>query len=433
MKLTSDRRNFFLGFLALVSLAFLAILVPFYSALMWAVILAMLFAPMQRALMRRMPQCPNTATFITLGAVIMMVIIPVIGLTMSLVNQGAEIYGRIRSGELNFGAYLAKIIDATPGWLHRMLDAQGLLDLPSIQRRLADSGSEIGQFLASQAVNIGQNTADVLASTGVLLYVLFFLLRDGGQLAAMFYRAIPLEDEPKNHLLGKFSAVVKATVKGNVAVAIVQGVLGGIILWALGIKGVILWSVVMAFLSLLPAVGSGLIWGPIALYFLATGATWQGVVLLAYGVGVIGMVDNVLRPVLVGKNTKMPDYVVLVSTIGGMLLFGLNGFVIGPLIAALFMAAWDLYVSPDRDRDEEVHEALENGELPAQVALTVEDAPKEALLEARAQLARAKAEEAAEAAAEVEAEVKNAKARKDGEDAGKSADRPRASEEGDRA
>ena len=274
---------------------------------------------------------------------------------------------------------------------------------------------------------------DVLASTGVLLYVLFFLLRDGGQLAAMFYRAIPLEDEPKNHLLGKFSAVVKATVKGNVAVAIVQGVLGGIILWALGIKGVILWSVVMAFLSLLPAVGSGLIWGPIALYFLATGATWQGVVLLAYGVGVIGMVDNVLRPVLVGKNTKMPDYVVLVSTIGGMSLFGLNGFVIGPLIAALFMAAWDLYVSPDRDRDEEVHEALENGELPAQVALTVEDAPKEALLEARAQLARAKAEEAAEAAAEVEAEVKNAKARKEEEDAGKSAGKPRASEEGDRA
>jgi len=156
MKLTSDRRNFFLGFLALVSLAFLAILVPFYSALMWAVILAMLFAPMQRALMRRMPQRPNTATFITLGAVIMMVIIPVIGLTMSLVNQGAEIYGRIRSGELNFGAYLAKIIEAMPGWLHRMLDAQGLLDLPSIQRRLADSGSEIGQFLASQAVNIGQ-------------------------------------------------------------------------------------------------------------------------------------------------------------------------------------------------------------------------------------------------------------------------------------
>ena len=422
MKLASDRRNFFMGFLTLVTLAFLAILLPFYSALMWAVILAMLFAPVQRALMRRMPRRANTATLVTLSAVILMVIIPVIGLTMSLVNQGAQIYGRIRSGELNFGAYLGKIIEAMPGWLHRMLDAQGLLDLPSIQQRLAESSSEIGQFLASQAVNIGQNTVHILASTGVLLYVLFFLLRDGGQLAAMFYRAIPLEDEPKNHLLGKFAAVIKATVKGNVAVAIVQGALGGIILWALGIQGVILWSVVMAFLSLLPAVGSGLIWGPIALYFLATGATWQGVVLLAYGVGVIGMVDNVLRPVLVGKNTKMPDYVVLVSTIGGMSLFGLNGFVIGPMIAALFMAAWDLYVAPDRDRDDDVLDALENGELPAQVALTVEDAPEEALAEARAQQARAKAE----------AEAESAGAKEDGEGTGRPAEKARASGADDR-
>lgn len=422
MKLASDRRNFFMGFLALVTLAFLAILLPFYSALMWAVILAMLFAPVQRALMRRMPRRANTATLVTLSAVILMVIIPVIGLTMSLVNQGAQIYGRIRSGELNFGAYLGKIIEAMPGWLHRMLDAQGLLDLPSIQQRLAESSSEIGQFLASQAVNIGQNTVHILASTGVLLYVLFFLLRDGGQLAAMFYRAIPLEDEPKNHLLGKFAAVIKATVKGNVAVAIVQGALGGIILWALGIQGVILWSVVMAFLSLLPAVGSGLIWGPIALYFLATGATWQGVVLLAYGVCVIGMVDNVLRPVLVGKNTKMPDYVVLVSTIGGMSLFGLNGFVIGPMIAALFMAAWDLYVAPDRDRDDDVLDALENGELPAQVALTVEDAPEEALAEARAQQARAKAE----------AEAESAGAKEDGEGTGRPAEKARASGADDR-
>ena len=422
MKLASDRRNFFMGFLTLVTLAFLAILLPFYSALMWAVILAMLFAPVQRALMRRMPRRANTATLVTLSAVILMVIIPVIGLTMSLVNQGAQIYGRIRSGELNFGAYLGKIIEAMPGWLHRMLDAQGLLDLPSIQQRLAESSSAIGQFLASQAVNIGQNTVHILASTGVLLYVLFFLLRDGGQLAAMFYRAIPLEDEPKNHLLGKFAAVIKATVKGNVAVAIVQGALGGIILWALGIQGVILWSVVMAFLSLLPAVGSGLIWGPIALYFLATGATWQGVVLLAYGVCVIGMVDNVLRPVLVGKNTKMPDYVVLVSTIGGMSLFGLNGFVIGPMIAALFMAAWDLYVAPDRDRDDDVLDALENGELPAQVALTVEDAPEEALAEARAQQARAKAE----------AEAESAGAKEDGEGTGRPAEKARASGADDR-
>ncbi|SPU50434.1 membrane protein [Bordetella trematum] len=103
----------------------------------------------------------------------------------------------------------------------------------------------------------------------------------------------------------------------------------------------------MAFLSLLPAVGAGLIWAPVAVYFLVSGAIWQGVVLILVGVLVIGMVDNVLRPVLVGKDTKLPDYVILISTLGGMSIFGLNGFVIGPLIAALFVACWDLFSPPD--------------------------------------------------------------------------------------
>jgi predicted PurR-regulated permease PerM len=99
----------------------------------------------------------------------------------------------------------------------------------------------------------------------------------------------------------------------------------------------------MAFLSLLPAVGASLIWGPVAIYFLLTGSIWQGLILTAFGVLVIGLVDNLLRPVLVGKDTQIPDYVVLISTLGGMVLFGLNGFVIGPVIAALFIAAWDLF------------------------------------------------------------------------------------------
>jgi len=140
--------------------------------------------------------------------------------------------------------------------------------------------------------------------------------------------------------------VIRATVKGNIAVAATQGALGGLIFWVLGIQGPVLWGVIMAFLSLLPAVGASLIWGPVTLYFLATGATWQGITLALYGVGVIGLVDNLLRPLLVGKDTKMPDYVVLISTLGGMALFGLTGFVIGPVVAALFMATWDLYSPP---------------------------------------------------------------------------------------
>jgi predicted PurR-regulated permease PerM len=181
-----------------------------------------------------------------------------------------------------------------------------------------------------------------------MLYMVFFLLRDGGEIGRRVRRSIPLDEEHKNLLLAKFTTVVRATVKGNIAVALVQGALGGLIFWILGIEGVVLWGALMAFLSLLPAIGASLVWIPAALYFLAIGAIWKCVILVAFCVGVIGLVDNLLRPILVGKDTKMPDWVVLVSTLGGMALFGINGFVIGPLVAALFMASWDIYARSEQ-------------------------------------------------------------------------------------
>ncbi|MDB5763612.1 MAG: family transporter [Herminiimonas sp.] len=170
-------------------------------------------------------------------------------------------------------------------------------------------------------------------------------MRDGASLAARIKQAIPLSPEQKRYLFTKFITVIRATVKGNIVVAALQGTLGGLIFWILGIQGALLWGVLMAFLSLLPAIGAGLVWGPVAIYFLLTGAIWQSLVLIAFGVFVIGLVDNILRPILVGKDTQMPDYVVLISALGGMALFGLNGFVIGPVIAALFIATWDLFSS----------------------------------------------------------------------------------------
>ncbi|PTT78625.1 AI-2E family transporter, partial [Pelomonas sp. HMWF004] len=157
--------------------------------------------------------------------------------------------------------------------------------------------------------------------------------------------AVPLAPDHRQRLAAKFITVIRATVKGNVLVAAAQGALGGLAFWFLGIKGALLWAVLMAFLSLLPAIGAALIWLPVAIYFLVTGALWQGLALTAYGVLVIGLVDNLLRPILVGKDTRMPDYLVLISTLGGMAVFGINGFVIGPVIAAMFMATWDLFAT----------------------------------------------------------------------------------------
>ena len=199
------------------------------------------------------------------------------------------------------------------------------------------------QFIATQALSIGQNSFEFIASLFIALYLAFYMIRDGKSVARTVRRAIPLAPEHKRELLGKFATVIRATVKGNLLVAAIQGALGGIAFWFLGVGGALLCAVLMAFLSLLPAVGAGLVWLPVAVYFLVTGTVWKGFALIAWGVLVIGLVDNLLRPILVGKDTQMPDYVVLISTLGGMAVFGLNGFVVGPAIAAMFIAVWHIH------------------------------------------------------------------------------------------
>ena len=162
-------------------------------------------------------------------------------------------------------------------------------------------------------------------------------------------RTIPLAPAQQQDLVDKFSTVIRATVKGNLLVAAIQGALGGLAFWFLDVTGALLWAVLMAFLSLVPAVGAGLVWLPVALYFLVTGALWQAIALAAWGVLVIGLIDNLLRPVLVGKDTRMPDYVVMISTLGGMSVFGVNGFVLGPVIAAMFIAVWEIRIGGAAD------------------------------------------------------------------------------------
>ncbi len=336
----------FLILLTLVTIAFGAILWQFHGAVFWGLVLAILFAPLHRKLLRRMPKSPNLAALATLSLCLVIVILPMALITVNLVQEATGIYDRLKSGQLNFGQYLQQIIAALPAWAAGLLDRFNLTTLGDVQEKLSSFAVQASQFVATKALNIGQNTLEFVVGFGVMLYLLFFLLRDGAALATRIGHAIPLDAEHKHQLAGKFTTVIRATVKGNIVVAASQGALGGLIFWILGIQGPVLWGVAMAFLSLLPAVGAGLVWGPVALYFLATGAVWQGVVLTLYGIGVIGLVDNVLRPILVGKDTKMPDYVVLISTLGGMAMFGLTGFVIGPAIAALFIASWDLFAPP---------------------------------------------------------------------------------------
>lgn len=341
-------RLYFRSFIILlmgVTIAFGWLLTPYFSAIFWGAILAIIFMPLHKRLLLRMPRHRNSAALLSLAACILIVILPLSLITGSLVQEGANLYKRITTGELNIAQSTEQVINALPPFAHRWLSEFGIFDLDSLRQKLSAGMLQASQYLATQAFNVGQNTFEFLISLGIMLYLLFFLFRDGTQLAQRSRQLIPLSDAHQQHLIRKFATVVRATVKGNIVVAAAQGALGGLIFWILGIQGPLLWGVLMAFLSLLPAVGAALIWFPVAIYFLVSGETWSGTILILYGVLVIGLVDNILRPLLVGKDTKLPDYVVLISTIGGLSMFGLNGFVIGPLIAALFIACWDLFPS----------------------------------------------------------------------------------------
>ena len=318
---TFQNRTFLL-LLTAVTVAFLAILWPFYGAVFWAVVLAILFMPLHRKLVARLPGKPNLAALGTLGLCLLLVILPLMLLSLSLIQETAQLYERARSGQLNFGLYAQQILATLPEWAHRLLAHLHISSLAELQEKFSNAALQASQWLASKVLSIGQNTLGFIVSACIMLYLLFFLLRDGVALGQRIRNAIPLNEAHKRNLSSKFATVVRATVKGNIVVAAAQGALGGLIFWVLDIQAPIFWGVLMAFLSPLPAVGASLIWMPVALYFLATGSLWQGAALMGFGMFVIGLVDNLLRPLLVGKDTKLPDYMVLISTLAACRCLG---------------------------------------------------------------------------------------------------------------
>ncbi|MFK3736390.1 AI-2E family transporter [Massilia sp. TN1-12] len=345
------QQKVFLLLLAIITIAFGWILLPYSGAVFWGVVLAILFAPMYRKFVvltkneKTGVERKNGSALLTLLVIVVLVLIPVALISVSLVQQAVAVYAKVSAGHIDFGAYFRQVIGVLPDWMIGLLERFQLTSLATIQQKLSAVAAQASQVVGKYALNFGSMTLDFLVSLTIMLYLLFFLLRDGDNLARRVRQAVPLGRMYKQRLFDNFTTVIRATVKGNVLVAAAQGALGGIAFWFLDVQGPLLWGVVMAFLSLLPAVGAAIVWGPVAIYFMVSGSLWEGIGLIVYGGVVIGLVDNVLRPLLVGKDTKMPDYIVLLSTLGGMALFGLDGFVIGPVVAALFIAAWDLFAS----------------------------------------------------------------------------------------
>ncbi len=347
MRTPALQRASFLIFLALVTVGFFWILLPFFGAIMWAVALAMLFTPLYRRLCKATRQRTTLSAILTMLLCVVVVVLPLTLIGASLVQDLVDLAGNIRSGKINFAQYFEQIRAASPKWITNLLDRFGVGQMRGMQDKIQSIVGQGSQMIAAQAVNVGQNTFSFMTSVFFMLYVLFFMLRDGAALSKTVREAIPLARPQTHYLLNQFTTVTRATIKGNVIVAAVQGALGGMAFWVLGVQGALIWGVLMAFLSLLPAIGAALVWIPVSAYLLATGELWKGVGLILFGVLVIGLIDNVLRPILVGKETRIPDYLVLMSTVGGIAIFGINGFVVGPVIAALFMTAWTLFATSD--------------------------------------------------------------------------------------
>ena len=329
--------------LAGLTAAFAFILWPFLGAVLWAMAIAIVFQPVHEQVLAHTGQHRSLASLLTLALILLIVIIPLIVVGLAVVEQAAAVVTQVRAGNIDFASHLQRLVDALPEWIRPWLDRFGLLSLAGLQRQISTVLAGSGQFITSHLLGLGQNTMDFVVALFVMLYVLFFLLRDGPALSRQIASASPLRADHTARLLEQFERIVRATVKGNIVIALVQGTLGGIAFAVLGMPGALLWGTLMALLSLLPAVGAALVWGPVAVYLLVTGQVWQAIGLTLWGVLVIGLIDNLLRPMLVGKDTDMPDYIVLLATLGGIAVFGINGFVIGPVIVGMFLVAWSLF------------------------------------------------------------------------------------------
>lgn len=350
MQIKNIENAFFTTLLVVTTIVFAILLQDFFQPLFWAAVLAIIFRPVYERTREAFEGRSSISAAMTLLVIIIVVIVPVFLVGLAVTREAASVYKQISAGEID----LQQPVDALESMLPILTDylQQFGLDPARIQEGISGAAVTVSQFLAQQALSFGQNAVRITIFFFVMLYLLFFFIRDGDEIVEAIIHAMPMGQNREETLVSKFAEVSRATIKGTIVVGLVQGSLGGILFWAVGIEAAVLWGVVMTILALFPAVGTFVVWGPAAAIFLFSGDVVRGVIIIIAGSMIIGLVDNVLRPILVGHETKMPDYLILLSTLGGLTVFGVSGFVIGPIIAALFLVLWQMFVqeySPPED------------------------------------------------------------------------------------
>jgi predicted PurR-regulated permease PerM len=345
---TQYRKAFLLMLVIGVSIAMIKVLESFLITLMVAAVMAGLFRPLYVRVARGSGGRPYLAAALTVIFTLFVVIVPLLAIGGLVVSQAAEITTNVRpivERSINSPSYLDQRLRKLPGYEAYLKPYRA-----DILTRAGEIVNSLGGFLLSTLKGTTLSTVSFIFNFFIALYTMFFFLVDGPAMLKAALEYLPLHADEKELLIQRFLSVTRATIKGTVVIGLIQGTMSGLAFWALGIPNAAFWGVLMCVLSILPLIGGALIWVPACIILFATGAVTKALVLAAFCGLVVGSVDNVLRPWLVGRDTKMHDLVILFSTLGGLVAIGAMGFIIGPVLAGLFVTSWQIFGIAYRDQ-----------------------------------------------------------------------------------
>jgi len=340
---TNLRTAFVLLLVVAVSALFLAVAWPFLKPLLLAALLAGLFHPLYRWITRFVGDRRSLGAAVTLLVLFVLGLGPVSAFLGIVVQQALTISEQALPW-LNQHLGTASSFNVHD-WLVQRFPALAKY-VPSQEQLLEHVGTAAktaGGFLVTFASRMTATTAAFLLNLFVMFYAMFFFFRDGHKILERIFYYTPLSDEDETRMLARLTSITRATVKGTLVIGVIQGALAGVAFWVAGIDGAALWGTIMTILSIIPGIGAALVWVPAVIILFVTGQHLTATLLAAWCAAVVGTVDNFLRPVLVGRDAKMPDLLILIGTLGGLFLFGPIGFIVGPIVCGLFLTVWDIY------------------------------------------------------------------------------------------
>ena len=332
----------FYGFVAVIAYLVYRVISPFLAPLVWAGVLVVVFFSWHERLEKLWGR--TRAAAVSTLAVTLILVVPMILVSGAFVRQGLEMAHTMQQDLAN-GRYQW----ANNAWtsLQNRFASESSADLNSIVREHAE---EFARYLASELGVVLQHVARFFFDLAVMVLAMFYLFRDGDSVMDRLRRILPFEPEHRERMISEAQELIFASVMSSLATAAVHGVVGGVMFWIVGISAPLFWGVMMALCSILPVIGSSIIWLPAAIWLFAQGDTTRGIVLVAVCAGVVAAVENILRPWLISGRAQLSGLVIFISVLGGIRVFGILGVILGPIIIATAASVLDLYAHPKPKR-----------------------------------------------------------------------------------